>query len=90
MFEKWGRRWECSWGYAVVDPEGWWFGMWDVTDGLGDELVLFARWPDGGELSVAQYRAGLAPEIVAWFSDEARIAIAPLPPEPEESTDDGV
>ena len=25
MFERWGRRWECLQGYAVVEPEGWFF-----------------------------------------------------------------
>jgi hypothetical protein len=50
-------------------------------------LVLFARWPDGGSLSVTQYREGLLPEIVAWFTDEARTAIAPIHAEPGAAAD---
>jgi hypothetical protein len=80
MFERWGRRWECLRGYAVVEPEGWFFEVWDITHGPGGELVLFARWPEGGELNVSQYRADLSPEIVAWFTEEARVAIAPAHP----------
>ena len=82
MLEKWGRRWECVRGYAVVAPEGWFLELWDITDDPSSEVVLIAPWPDGGELNVSQYRLGLPAEIVAWFTDEARVAIAPIPAEP--------
>lgn len=77
MFERWGRKWECIRGYAVVEPEGWFLELWDITEDPTD-VVLIAHWPDGGELRVSQYRTGLAPEIVAWFTDQARVAIAPI------------
>ncbi len=75
MFERWGREWECLRGHAVVEPEGWFFELRDITDGPSGDLVLFAHWPVGGELSVSQYRSGLSPEIVAWFTGQARVAI---------------
>jgi hypothetical protein len=78
MFERWGRRWELLRGYCVVEPEGWVLELYDLTDHPLGELVLFAHWPDRGELSVSQYRPRLSPEIVAWFTDEARVAIAPV------------
>jgi hypothetical protein len=90
MFERWGRRWECIRGYAVVEPEGWFLELSDITDSPIGEVVLFARWPDGGELSVSQYSAGLAHEIVAWFTDEARVAIAPMHAESDTSPDIGL
>jgi hypothetical protein len=34
-------------------------------------------------LNVSQHRLGLLPEIVAWFTDEARVAIAPIHAEPD-------
>jgi hypothetical protein len=90
MFERWGRRWECLRGYAVVEPEGWFLELWDITDDPSGEVVLFARWPDRGELSVSQYRAELCPEIVTWFTDEARVAIAPIHAEPGTTADSGL
>jgi hypothetical protein len=79
MFERWGRLWECLRGYAVAKPEGWWFELRDITDDPSGELVLSARWPDGGALTISQHREALSPEIVAWFTAEARDAIAPIP-----------
>jgi hypothetical protein len=78
VFELWGRRWECLRGFAVVEPEGWFLELRDVTANPSGESVLIARWPDGGELTVSQYCTGLPREIVAWFTDEARVAIAPI------------
>jgi hypothetical protein len=78
VFERWGRQWECLRGYAVVEPEGWFLELLDITDDPNGQVVLIARWPDGGQLSVSQYRPGLPAEIVAWFTDEARVAIAPI------------
>ena len=76
MFTRWGRKWECLRGYSVIEPEGWFFEMWDVTNGPIGELVLGARRSEGGDLSVTQYRHGLALDVVAWFTDEAIVAIA--------------
>jgi hypothetical protein len=82
MFERWGHQWECIRGYALVEPEGWFLELWDRSNSSLEELVLIARWPDGGDLSVTPYRAGLAPEVVDWFTDEARLAIAPIDTKP--------
>ncbi len=78
VFERSGRRWECLRGYAVADPVGWWFELRDLTDDPDGETVLFATWPDGGDLSVTQHRTGVPLEVVEWFTAEAKIAISPL------------
>jgi hypothetical protein len=77
MFERWGRRWECVRGYAVIEPDGWFLELWDITDNPSGEVVLIARWPDNGVLTVTKYREDLSAEIVSWFTDEARTAIEP-------------
>ena len=77
MFERWGRKWERVRGYALVESEGWFLELYDITDDEHRELVLLARWPDGGELIVSQHKEGLDPEIVAWFRAEAQTTIAP-------------
>jgi hypothetical protein len=86
MFERWGCRWECLRGYAVTDPAGWWFELRDVTDGA---TVLFASWPDDGELRVSQHRVELPPGAVEWFTAEAREAIGPVTAEPHAAADRG-
>jgi hypothetical protein len=82
VFERLGRRWECVRGYAIVEPEGWFLELWDITDEPISEVVLIARRPARGEFEVSQYRPGLPLEIVAWFTGEARVAIAPIKAEP--------
>jgi hypothetical protein len=89
MFERWGRRWECLRGYAVVDSVGPCFELRDITEGGPGLVVLFASWPEGGVLSVSQHRDGLAKEIVDWFINEAKVAIGPGQDEPVALDDRG-
>ena len=75
MFERWGHRWELVRGYAVVEPEGSFLELRDAENG---DIVLIAHWPDNGELSVAGYRHDVTPEMIEWFTDQAKSAIAPV------------
>jgi hypothetical protein len=78
MFYRWGRLWECLRGYAVVDPVGWWFELIDVTDDGNGQVVLFASRQEDGALIVLQHRDVMLPEIVEWFTAEAKKAIGPI------------
>ena len=78
MLDKWGRRWELVRGYSVIAPEGWFLEMNDITDNPSGDIVLIARWPDGGELSIKSCRPDVTPEMVEWFTKAAKEAIAPM------------
>jgi hypothetical protein len=80
MFERWGRCWELVRGYAVVEPEGWFLELHDIANG---DIVLIARWPEEGELVVTAHRDDMTPEMTKWFTDQAKVAIAPVAAEPE-------
>ena len=80
MFERCGRCWELVRGYAVVQPEGWFLELHDADNG---DIVLIAHWPDNGELSVTAYRDDVTPEMIEWFTDQAKSGIAPVSAEAE-------